>query len=195
VLTREQVIALLKHIELPRYRIPVKLIYLCGLRISECLALTVHDINGDQGKLWIRDGKGHKDRMLPIPPVMVEDLLHYWAFHKNPLLLFPNIGRGNCDKDGMAARMHTATEPMPPCSIQRLIVVARKQLHLPHATAHTLRHSFATHLVEAGANLNLVKELMGHNHINTTMVYLHLTHRSEQDSQRLVADLCKDLPR
>ena len=195
VLTREQVIALLNHIQLRRYRIPVKLIYVCGLRISECLALTVHDIDGDQGKLWIRDGKGHKDRMLPIPPVMVDDLRRYWAFHKNPLLLFPTIGRGNCDKDGMASRMHSATEPMPPCSVQRLIVMARKQLRLPHASPHTLRHSFATHLVEAGANLNLVKELMGHSHINTTMVYLHLTHRSEQDSQRLIAELCEDLPR
>jgi integrase/recombinase XerD len=195
VLTREQVIDLLSHIQLHRYRIPVKLIYVCGLRISECLALTVHDINGDQGKLWVRDGKGRKDRMIPIPPVMVEDLRKYWAFHKNPTLLFPNVGRGSCDDAAMSLRMHTATAPMPLSSVQRLMRLASKELKLPHVSPHTLRHSFATHLVEAGANLNAVKELMGHNHINTTMVYLHLTHRSEQDSQRMIAELCEDLPR
>lgn len=195
VLTREQVIALLNHIRLPRYRTPAKLIYVCGLRISECLGLTVHDIDSKNGKLWVRGGKGGKDRMVPIPPVMIEDLRRYWAFHRNPRLLFPNVGRGHCDQESLAARMHVATDPMPLSSLQRLINVARKELHFTHASPHTLRHSFATHLVEAGASLHLVKDLLGHNQINTTMVYLHLTHRSDQDSRRLIEKLCEDLPR
>lgn len=196
VLTREQVIALLNQIELHRYLIPLKLIYVCGLRISECLSLTIHDINGDQGKLWVRDGKGRKDRMVPIPPLMVDDLRKYWAVHKNPLLLFPHVGRGPCDDEGViASRMREATHPMPLSSVNRVMNLARKELNLPHASPHTLRHSFVTHLVEAGANLNLVKELLGHSHITTTMVYLHLTHRSEQDSQRLIEELCENLPR
>jgi site-specific recombinase XerD len=195
VLTREQVIALLNHIRLRRYRIPAKLIYVCGLRLSECLSLTVHDIDGKEGKLWVRGGKGGKDRMVPIPPVMVEDLRRYWLFHRNPVLLFPSVGRGRCDQEALKIRMHEASQPMTVSALQRLMTIARKDLHLPQASPHTLRHSFATHLVEAGASLHVVKDLLGYSHINTTMVYLHLTHRSDQDSRRLIESLCADLPR
>ena len=70
VLTRDRVHDLLLHIRLRRYRIPVKLIYCCGLRLCECLSLTIHDIDGKENKLWIRGGKGHKDRMVPLPTPM-----------------------------------------------------------------------------------------------------------------------------
>ena len=195
VLSRSEVRRLLVHIRLRRYRIPIKLIYCAGLRLSECLSLTIHDIKGDEGKLWVRGGKGGKDRMVPLAKTMVEDLRRYWAFHRHPLLLFPNAGRGANDRAKVAARMHAATDPMPVSSLQRLIVAARQELGLPDATVHTLRHSFATHLVEAGASLHTVQSLLGHRYINTTMVYLHLTHRSQQDCRRLVEELCGDLPR
>ena len=91
--------------------------------------------------------------------------------------------------------MHRATSPMPLGSLQRLVVVARKELGLPDATVHTLRHSFATHLVEAGASLHTVQALLGHKQINTTMVYLHLTHSSDQNSRVLVERLTQGLPR
>lgn len=195
VLTRAEVIALLNHIRLRRYRTPVKLIYCCGLRLSECLSLTVRDIDGAGGKLWIRKGKGGKDRMVPICPTMVEDLRSYWAFHRHPQLIFPNAGRGGNDPEQTAARMRAAARPMPVSSLQRLIVAARQELNIPECTMHTLRHSFATHLVEAGASIHTVKALLGHAHINTTMIYLHLTHRTEQDSRALVESLCAGLPR
>ena len=195
VLTRDEITNLLKHIRLRRYRIPIKLIYCCGLRLSECLALTIHDIIAKEGKLWIRGGKGNKDRMVPIAKTMIEDLRRYWAIHRHPLLLFPNVGRGDNDRSLTAARMHEADRPMPVSSLQRLMVESRKELNIPTCTVHTLRHSFATHLVEAGASLHTVKALLGHSHINTTMIYLHLTHRSEQDSRTLVEKLCQDLPR
>jgi len=195
VLTRPQIIALLNHIKLRRYRIPIKLIYCCGLRLAECLSLTIEDILGEEGKLWVRGGKGGKDRMVPIAKSMIEDLRRYWAVHRHPLLLFPNVGRGPCTPDKIAARMHRATSPMPVSSLQRLMVVARKELGIAEATPHTLRHSFATHLVEAGASLHTVQALLGHKQINTTMVYLHLTHRSEQDSRALVEKLSEELPR
>ena len=195
VLTREEVIRLLRHIGLRRYRIPVKLIYCCGLRLSECLSLTIHDIDAKGGKLWIRKGKGGKDRMIPISQTMIEDLRRYWKVHRHPLLLFPNVGRGPCPPADVARRMREARRPMPISSLQRLVVAARKQLNIPVCTMHTLRHSFATHLVEAGASLHTVQALLGHCGINTTMIYLHLTHRSEQDSRALVETLCRELPR
>jgi integrase/recombinase XerD len=195
VLSRPQIIALLNHINLRRYRIPIKLIYCCGLRLAECLSLTIEDILGDEGKLWVRGAKGGKDRMVPIAKTMVEDLRRYWAIHRHPLLLFPCVGRGPCTPDKVAARMHRATSPMPVSSLQRLMVVAREELGIAAATPHTLRHSFATHLVEAGASLHTVQALLGHKQINTTMVYLHLTHRSEQDSLALVEKLSEELPR
>lgn len=195
VLTREEIVRLLTHIRLRRYRTPIKLIYCAGLRLSECLNLTVRDIDGTGGKLWIRGGKGGRDRMVPLAPTMLEDLRRYWAFHRHPKLLFPHAGRGSNDPRALAQRMHEADTPMPIGSLQRLIVVARKELGLPEATPHTLRHSFATHLVEAGASLHTVQALLGHKHINTTMVYLHLTHHSDNESRALVEILCRDLPR
>lgn len=195
VLTRAEVIALLDHIRLRRYRIPIKLIYCCGLRLSECLSLTIHDIKGAEGKLWIRNAKGNKDRMVPISTTMVEDLRRYWAVHRHPLLLFPNVGRGPCPPADVARRMRQASRPMPVSSLQRLMVEARKELGIPVCTVHTLRHSFATHLVEAGASLHTVQALLGHSQIDTTMIYLHLTHRSAEDSRALVEELCRELPR
>ena len=195
VLTRDEVRRLLGHIRLRRYRIPLKLIYCCGLRVSECLGLTIHDIDGAGGKLWIRNGKCAKDRMVPIAAVMVEDLRRYWANHRHPLLIFPCVGRGHDTPEKVAARMGRATSPMAVSSLQTLLKEARDQLNLPKATPHTLRHSFATHLAEAGASIHTIKALLGHKNINTTMIYMHLTHRSEQDSRALVEQLCGELPR
>jgi integrase/recombinase XerD len=195
VLTREQVHALLAHVRLRRYRTPLKLIYCCGLRLAECLGLTVHDISAEGQKLRVRKGKGNRDRIVPIAGAMLEDLRAYWSIHKNPLLLFPHVGRGRQSPEMVAERMHAAQRPMPYSSLQRLMLEARKELDLPDASVHPLRHSFATHLVEAGASLHTVQALLGHKQINTTMVYLHLTHQSEQDSLTLIEDLSRDLPR
>ena len=195
VLTREKVKALLKHIRLRRYRTPLKLIYCCGLRLSECLQLTKHDIIGSENKLRIRAGKGNKDRTIPLPAQMLEELRDYWSFHRHPLLLFPNAGRGDNTPQALAKRMHSATSTMPHNSLQRLLVLARQELDLPDATPHTLRHSFATHLIEAGASLHTVQHLLGHAYLNTTEIYLHLTHQSEQQALKLMEDLCAGLPR
>lgn len=195
VLTRQQVHDLLAHIRLRRYRTPLKLIYCCGLRLSECLGLTIHDIKGQENKLLIRHSKGHQDRVVPLPTALWQELRRYWAFHRHPLLIFPNAGRGdnNCP-EALAQRMHTATSPMPCSSLQRLVIVARKQLNLPAASVHSLRHSFATHLLEAGAHLHTIQKLLGHKQITSTMVYLHLTHQTTKDALQLMDRLCGQLP-
>ena len=193
VLTRQQVHDLLRHIRLRRYRTPIKLIYVCGLRLSECLALTIHDIKGKENKLFIRSSKGHQDRVLPLPTSLWHELQAYWRVHRHPLLLFPNVGRG--DRASVAQRMHQATAPMPCSSLQRLLIVARKELNIPAAKIHTLRHSFATHLLEAGAHLHTIQQLLGHKQINSTMVYLHLTHQTVSQTLQLMDTLYRSLPR
>ena len=195
VLTRQQVIDLIGRIRLRRYRTPIKLIYACGLRLSECLALTIHDIAGAEHKLFIRDSKGHRDRVVPLPTALYQELRRYWSFHQHPLLLFPNAGRGDHHPQALAERMRRATSPMPCSSLQRLMIVARQQLNLPAASIHSLRHSFATHLLEAGAHLHTIQKLLGHQQITTTMIYLHVTHQTTQDALRLMDDLCRKLPR
>jgi len=195
VLTRQQVHDLLNLIRLRRYRTPIKLIYVCGLRLSECLALTIHDIKGTENKLLIRNSKGHQDRIVPLPTSLWRELQAYWKFHRHPLLIFPNVGRGDTDLKMVAQRMQQATAPMPCSSLQRLIIVARKQLNIPAATLHSLRHSFATHLLEAGAHLHTIQRLLGHKQITSTMIYLHLTHQTTCDALRLMDELCRKLPR
>lgn len=91
--------------------------------------------------------------------------------------------------------MREATGPMPLNSLQRLMVAARRELGLPEVSVHTLRHSFATHLIEAGAGIHTVRHLLGHKQIATTMVYLHLTHRNEENTRRLMEELSDGLPR
>jgi site-specific recombinase XerD len=132
---------------------------------------------------------------VPLPTCLWQELQSYWKFHRHPLLIFPNAGRGDNDLHALARRMRQATMPMPCSSLQRLIQVARKPLNLPTATLHSLRHSFATHLLEAGAHLHTIQKLLGHKQITSTMIYLHLTHQSTQDALRLMDELCRNLPR
>ncbi len=195
VLTRQQVRDLIQSVRLRRYRTPLKLIYCCGLRLSECLALTIHDIQGPQNKLLIRGGKGRKDRVVPLPTPLWRELQRYWSFHRHPLLLFPNVGRGHRSPAALAARMRSAVGPMPCSSLQRLVIVARKHLKMPDASIHSLRHCFATHLLEAGAHLHTIQQLLGHRQITTTMVYLHLTQQSTNTALLLMEKLYLGLPR
>lgn len=194
VLTRDQVSSVLKQISLRRYRTPIKLIYCCGLRLSECLSLTIHDVKSKENKLWIRQSKYNQDRMVPISDEMVADLKKYWHTHQNPLLLFPHAGRGDQCSEKTAERMRVAERPIPHGTLQRVIGEARNELNIPELTIHTLRHSFATHLVEAGASLHAVQAILGHKQINSTMIYLHLTHRSQEDSLALVQKISRGLP-
>src|SRR5690606_13830340 len=143
---------------------------------------TIHDIKGTERKLVIRQGKGLKDRVIPIAGDMLEDLRGYYRVHRHPFLIFPNAGRGVHNGTKLAARMQAAKTPMPHGSLQRLLVLARKELNLPDATVHSLRHSYATHLIEHGASLHTVQRLLGHKKIDTTMIYLHVTHQSQEDT-------------
>lgn len=169
VLSLAEVRCVLHTIRLPRYRVCLTTIYSCGLRLQEGTHLQVPDVDQDRKLLHIRLGKGAKDRYVPLPDKTLELLQDYCQTHRNPVWIFPAPGRGGV---GMA----TATQPMPRSSVQMAFKAALKQSGVPkRASLHSLRHSYATHLLEAGNNLRFIQEVLGHRSPETTAIYTHLT--------------------
>ena len=173
VLTVDELRRLFAHVRFNRYRVPLLLIYACGLRVNECMHLTVDDVDGPGNRLFIRDGKGGKDRYTILSTVVYHLLRAYWKRHKNPKWLFPSVGRGRCVN--APARMGASTEPMDSHGLGlRLLEAARAAEITKRVTCHILRHSFATHLASAGVPLHQLQSYLGHAHIETTTVYTHL---------------------
>jgi len=174
ILSFEEVRRLLGCVRLPRYRVCLSTIYSCGLRLQEGTHLHVQDIDSARLLIHIRCGKGGKDRYVPLPQRTLEQLRQYWITHRHPVLIFPAPGRGGT---GLA----TATAPMPRSSVQGAFREALQDSGLhKHASVHTLRHSWATHVLEAGVNLRLIQAYLGHSSPTTTSLYTHLTARAEQ---------------
>ena len=200
VLSRDEVDRLLGAVD-PDLQLVTSLLYGAGLRIAEGLSLRVKDLDFDRGVIVVRSGKGHKDRvvMLPkplvaalrtqlsrshalwerdrrqcLPGVYLPDALAtkyprageswswYWLF-PSPVLAFD-------PRSGIRRRHH-----MHPQRIGRALSRAARQAHIPkHVTAHTLRHSFATHLLDSGVDIRRIQELMGHYDVSSTMIYTHV---------------------
>lgn len=176
VLTVDEVARVISAVPLLRYRVPLLLIYASGLRVSECMNLTVDDIDGPGNRLFIRNGKGGKDRYTILSTAVYRELRRYWSVHKNRKWLFPAVGFGVRDSAGAAAHMRTATEAMDTNSLRnRLRAAAQCECVTKRVTCHILRHSFATHLAAAGVPLHQLQSYLGHAHIETTTLYAHLT--------------------
>lgn len=174
ILSLEEVREILNRVRLLRYRVCLSTIYACGLRLQEGIRLAVPDIDSARMMIHVRHGKGNKDRYVPLPQRTLELLRDYWVTHRNPALIFPAEGRGHLD-------LSKATEPMSKSSVQDAFRAALKQSGInKRASVHTLRHSWATHLLEAGVHLRLIQEYLGHNSPATTSVYTHLTVKAEQ---------------
>lgn len=187
VLSLEEVRKILNCIRLPRYRACLSTIYSCGLRLQEGTHLQVTDIDSSRMLIHVRHGKGAKDRYVPLPQSTLEILRRYWVTHRNPLLIFPAPGRGGIHMQG-------ATESMPKSSVQIAFKEALKESRVNKlASVHTLRHSWATHLLEAGVNLRLIQEYLGHDSPTTTAIYTHLTVRSEQNATEAINQIMADL--
>jgi site-specific recombinase XerD len=186
ILSAEEVRRSLANLQLLRYRVCLTTIYSCGLRLQEGTHLQVPDIDSARMLIHVH-GKGAKDRYVPLPKRTLELLRQQWKTHRNPVWIFPAPGRGGIG-------MSTASEPMPRSSVQIAFKAALKRSRInKRASVHTLRHSYATHLLEAGVNLRLIQEYLGHNTPSTTSIYTHLTAKAKQmavDSiNRLMADL------
>jgi integrase/recombinase XerD len=161
VLSRDQIRRLFAACADLRTRTVLMTTYAAGLRVSEVCALQVGDIESapDRMCLKVRQGKGGQDRYTLLSPKLLETLRLYWQTRRPRLWLFPN---------------KTGDAPMGDTTAQRMYHAACDAAGLSAAGIHTLRHSFATHLLEAGVDLHTIQRLLGHGHISTTMRYLHL---------------------
>jgi integrase/recombinase XerD len=187
ILSREEVRQILERVRLPRYRVCLSTIYSCGLRLQEGTNLRVADIDSARMMIHVRHGKGAKDRYVPLPQRTLQLLRQYWKQHHNPVLLFPAEGRNHID-------LAQSTEPMSKSSVQDAFHAALQESgNNKHASVHTLRHSWATHLLEAGVNLRLIQEWLGHSSPATTSVYTHLTVKAEQLGAAAINQLMSDL--
>lgn len=176
VLTVDELQRIFAQIPFQRYRVPLLLIYASGLRVSECRHLTVDSVDGAGNRLFIRDGKGGKDRYTILSTPMYQMLRDYWKQHRNAKWLFPAVGRGAASSEIARRRMGASTEPMDAHSLRsRLLEAARAAGITKAVTCHILRHSFATHLASAGVPLHQLQSYLGHAHIETTTLYTHLT--------------------
>lgn len=176
VLSADEVWQIIDHVRLPHYRVCLTLIASCGLRLLEAVRLQVPQIDSNRMQLHIQAGKGNKDRYVPLPPRLLPVLRSHWRTHRNPVWLFPAPGRSGGEQA-------TATTPMEASALQKAFRLALSEagIHKP-ATIHTLRHSWATHLLEAGVNLHLIQVWLGHTSPTTTTIYTHLTRKAEQQA-------------
>ena len=171
VLSTEEIDAILSVIDLSqqegqRDRAAIELLYSCGLRVSELCTLKMHNLFLDEGFLRVV-GKGNKERLVPISPQAVKEL-QLWFYTRNTIM--PKSGEEDYVFLSVRRRQH----------LSRITVFHNLRLYAERAgitktiSPHTLRHSFATHLLEGGANLRVIQALLGHEQISTTEVYTHI---------------------
>lgn len=168
VLSVEEVRRILNCVHHQCYRVCLATIYACGLRLLEGVGLQVRHIDSDRRMIHLRQAKGGKDRYVPLPEVSLKMLRQHWQTHRNPIWLFPSLHTGPSPE-------HT-NKPMHETGVQRAFQAAlcESEVH-KEATVHTLRHSYATHLLEAGVNLRIIQSYLGHASPTTTAIYTHLT--------------------
>ena len=186
VLSREEVRHVLGLIRIPVYRECLTTIYAGGLRLLEGARLQVADIDSGRMVLHIH-GKGKQDRYVPLPAPILPRLRAYWRTHRSPEWVFPAPTRR-----GLRYSLAHHGGPVTRSSLQSAFRRAvRKSGIAKRASVHTLRHSYATHLLEAGVNLRIIQEILGHRSLRTTQIYTHLT----RDVQATLTDPLNDLMR
>lgn len=163
VLSQNEVKILLKAPKLLKHRLILALLYGCGLRNFELCNLRIEDIDIDRKTLHIRQGKGRKDRYIPLCDLLIRGIRIYLSAEKPVEFLF-----NGKSKPGEYTRLTARGVQWAAREARRLSGI-RKQV-----TAHSLRHSYATHLLEMGVDIITLKELLGHEDINTTLLYLHV---------------------
>ena len=185
VLSVDEVHQLMAAVRQPRNRAYFWTVYTLGLRMSEALSLQIGDIDAERMQVHVHRGKGAKDRFITLPESTLHVLRSYWKTHRNPKLLFPQISR----RKNAAS---TSTRPMDPSTVQGCIKSVVDALGFTkQISLHTLRHSIATHLFEAGVSLRWIQKFLGHKNLQTTLIYLHLTDPHEEEGREVLNDLAQ----
>ena len=179
VLSTEEVRQLLSLIKIPRNRVCLTTIYSCGLRLSEGIHLNVNDIDSKRMVIQVRNSKGGKDRCVPLPYQTLCLLRKYWLETRQESWLFPS----NIKSD------HISNSAIQLCFKKVLCESGITK----HATVHTLRHSYATHLLENGVDIRVIQGILGHRSPKSTVIYTHLTQKIVKKLHNTVDDLMSDL--
>lgn len=160
VMSVEEVERLVRSLANIKHRTMLQVLYSTGLRVSELIGLRIRDIDSGRNTITVRHGKGAKDRQIPLSPTLLQLLREYWKIYRPVEFLFEGERSG--------AQMSERT-------VQAVFEHAKKASGIKKKiSAHTLRHSYATHLLEAGTDLLTIRNQLGHSNISTTTVYLHL---------------------
>ena len=187
VLSIDEVRSILSRVRLARYQVCLSTIYACGLRIQEGVTLQVGDIDSQRMVVHVHRGKGNKDRCIPLPENLLSLLRSHWRTHRNPVWLFPSSrlaaivspeAMGHISGDSVALAFGCA--------------IRESGIQKP-ATVHTLRHSWATHMLEAGINLRVIQGYLGHASPTTTAIYTHLTPQAQGPAVRAINEVVNSL--
>jgi len=178
-LSRSEIARLIAAATCVKHRALLMTCYAAGLRVSELVQLRLEDIHSQRMLIHVRAGKGHKDRFTLLSPRLLEELRSYWRAERPRPWLFP----GRADR------------PLSIASAQKAFYALKARAKIEHGQGiHSLRHSFASHLLEAGVDLPTLQRLLGHNQLSTTATYLHVTSqhlqsiRSPLDLLRMPSD-------
>ena len=186
IFSEETAWRILDATRLQHHRACMTLLYTCGLRISEAINLTVDDFDRHRQEIRIRDGKGGKDRIVPIPTWTLNSLRNYWGTHRNPKWIFPALA-------STPELRESATLPMRASCVRDALKAVLVQLEIPtkDIVLHTFRHSYATHLLDAGVSLYVIQRWLGHADLESTIIYLRLTHQGQEKARKLVEGIMR----
>lgn len=186
VITTGQVQEIIDHCTTTRMAVYFWTVYSLGLRMDEALSLQVGDVDSKRMMVHVHRGKGAKDRYIPLPKSTLIMLRQFWQTHRHPRFLFPADGRNHRGVSHPQGISKAAT-PMSATAVQGAMKQITKKMNFgKKVSTHTLRHSYATHLLEAGVSLRVIQQYLGHTSLQTTMVYLHLTERAEADARKVI---------
>ena len=187
VLSLEQVRQVLGSLRSFRHFVCLSTIYCCGLRLGEGVRLQVADLDSQRMLVHVHLGKGGRDRYVPLPDRTLALLRRYWASHRHPRWLFPaSTPRG--------VPLREASGPISTSSVQKALRSACMESGIQkHVSVHTLRHSYATHLLEAGVHLRRIQAYLGHASLASTSIYTHLTRDGEQQAAATINQVMDQL--